>query len=349
MIPSRYPGALTTAILVLGALHLGYAVFAPLAFALLTIALVWPLQHALQMRLPRLLALFLTLALTVVVVMAVGSAVLWGLTMLGQWMFANAGHYQAVLAEWAGWAEEQGIAVAGPLAEMFDVRWLSRLLQSVVRQLNSMAGFLILVFVFVMLGLLEVKEFNSRLRLPSVQPYGEKILRGNHIIGRKLRRFMLVRSFASVLTGLIVWGFSLVAGLELAAAWGAIAFALNYIPFLGPLMATLFPTMFAIVQFESWQMAVVVFVCLNAVQFITGSYIEPRITGSTLAISPFAVLFAVFFGALLWGLPGAFIGVPMFIALIVYLGQNESTRWLAVLASGGENPVIGPSDPGPAA
>jgi hypothetical protein len=42
----------------------------------------------------------------------------------------------------------------------------------------------------------------------------------------------------SVLTGLVVWAFALLAGLELATAWGVIAFVLNYIPFIGPLVAT---------------------------------------------------------------------------------------------------------------
>jgi predicted PurR-regulated permease PerM len=66
-----------------------------------------------------------------------------------------------------------------------------------------------------------------------------------------LRRFMIVRTFASILTGLVVWLFALGAGLGLAAAWGAIAFALNYIPFLGPFVASALQTLFAIAQFDS--------------------------------------------------------------------------------------------------
>lgn len=329
------PNPIVTVILVLAALYFAHSVFIPLTFALFTIALVWPLQAALQKRLPKLLALFITLVITIFVVLSVGTAVLWGLSRLVQWLIANASHYQAVFSEWNQWLSAQSIALAGPLTEIFDVRWLSGFLQTLIKQFNSMAGFLSLVFVFVMLGLLEVDDFNERLRLPSVQPTGATMLNANRLIGIKLRRFMLVRSFASVLTGLFVWSFSLLAGLELAAAWGAIAFALNYIPFLGPLIATVFPTLFAIVQFESWQMAVTVFLCLNAIQFVTGSYIEPRVTGSTLTISPFAVVFAVFFFSFLWGLQGAFIGVPILIAIIVYCAQYPSTQWLVVLAAGG--------------
>ncbi len=76
-------------------------------------------------------------------------------------------------------------------------------------------------------------------------------------IAAKFQKYMLVRSVMSLLTGTVIWLVALFAGLELATAWGVIAFVLNYIPFLGPLVATVFPTLFAFAQFESWQLAIV--------------------------------------------------------------------------------------------
>ena len=145
---------------------------------------------------------------------------------------------------------------------------------------------------------------------------------------------MLVRSLMSVMTGLLVWAFASVVGLELAAEWGVIAFALNYIPFIGPLVATVFPALFAIAQFGSLQMAVIVFACLNLIKFIVGSYFEFRIAGSALSISPFLVLFAVFFWTFMWGIAGAFIGVPIVIAALTLCEQHPSSRWIADLLEG---------------
>jgi AI-2 transport protein TqsA len=323
-----------TGILVIGLLYVARSVFGPLAFSLFAIALVWPLQVALQRRLPKLLALFITLAITAIVIVTVGSAIVWGITRVGQWLIANTGRLEAAYIGWGIWLEEHGIAIAGPITEKFDVTWFVGLLRGIAQRLQSSAGFTGLIFIFVMLGLLEVDDFTARLKSPAAQPFGVRILRANAVIGRKLRRFMLVRSFASVLTGLGIWIFALCAGLELAAAWGAIGFALNYIPFLGSFVATLFPTLFAIAQYDSWQTVLVIFVGLNIIQFVTGSYIEPLLTGATLAISPFAVIFAVFFWSFMWGLPGAFIGVPILIAFVVYCEQEPSTRWLATLLSG---------------
>ena len=328
-------GAVAAAVLVLVLLRVAQPIFAPLFFALFIIALVWPCQATLQRRLPRLLALSVTLLLTVAVIMAVGSSFVWGFGKLGQWLFANAERFQTIYVDWTDWLEEHGFAIAGPLADRFDVSWLVGFVQGMAGRLNSFAGFALLVFVFVMLGLLEVEDFNTRLRAPAAQPYGERILAANRLIGVKLRRFMLVRTFASLLTGIIVWLFAVYAGLELAAAWGAIAFAFNYIPFLGPFVATALPTLFAIAQFDSWQMALVVFIALNLIQFVIGSYLEPMLTGTSLSISPFAVIFAVFFWSFMWGISGAFIGVPILIGFIVYCAEIPSSRWMATLLSAG--------------
>jgi predicted PurR-regulated permease PerM len=326
-------GYLATGVLVLALLRFGQTIFVPLAFALFVIALVAPLQIKLQRWMPQLLALLMTLSATIFIITAVGSSVTWGLSRLGQWLFVNARKFQEVYVRWTDWLEEHGFAIAGPLADRFDVTWLVGFTHGLVGRINSFAGFALLVFVFVMLGLLETEDFGKRLQSPAVQPFGVKMLHANREISKKLRHFMLVRTFASILTGLIVWAFAYVAGLELAAAWGAIAFTLNYIPFLGPFVATVLPTLFAIGQFDSWQMALAVFVGLNLIQFLIGSYLEPLLIGTSLAISPFAVIFSVFFWSFMWGVPGAFIGVPILIAFIVYCESSPGAAWVAVLLS----------------
>ena len=138
----------------------------------------------------------------------------------------------------------------------------------------------------------------------------------------------------SLATGVLVGVFAWAAGLPFAVEWGVIAFALNYIPFIGPFVATLFPTLLAMAQFGSWQAVLGVFVCLNIIQFVIGSYVEPRVSGNVLSISPMVVLFAVFFWTFLWGLYGAFIGVPIAIAALTFCGHYPSTRWIAELLGG---------------
>ena len=69
------------------------------------------------------------------------------------------------------------------------------------------------------------------------------------------------------------------------------------------------------------------------IQFLIGNYLEPIIAGRALAISPLVMLVAFFFWAFLWGIPGAFIGIPVTIALLTICEQNPSLNWLAKLLS----------------
>ena len=327
---------LCTAVLVFSGLYFARSILAPVAFSLFVVAIVWPLQRALETRIPRLFALVATLAVTLLVVTVLGYLIVWAFGTIGRWLIDNALRLQALYMQWTDWLEEHGILVTTFLVENFNAGWLIRAVQEIGGRLHGLLTFVVITFVFTALGLLEVAIAGKNIESLGNKEAARTILQASTQIADKFQRYMLVRSAMSVLTGLVVWAFALLAGLELATAWGLIALVLNYIPFIGPLVATVFPTLFALVQFGSWQLAAIVFVGLNVIQFLIGSYLEPRIAGAALSLSPFLVLFAVFFWAFLWGLSGAFIGVPIVIACLTLCEQRESTRWIAALLSGRE-------------
>jgi AI-2 transport protein TqsA len=327
---------LCTAVLVFCGLYFARSILAPVAFSLFVVAIVWPLQRALETRIPRLLALVVALVVTLLVVTVLGYLIVWAFGTVGRWLIENALQFQALYVQWTDWLEEHGILVTSLLVENFNAGWLVRAVQEIGGRLHGLVTFVVITFVFTALGLLEVDIARKNIESLGNKAAARTILQASTQIADKFQRYMLVRSAMSVLTGLVVWAFALLAGLELATAWGVIAFVLNYIPFIGPFIATVFPTLFALAQVGSWQLAVIVFLCLNLIQFVIGSYMEPRIAGAALSVSPFLVLFAVFFWAFLWGLPGAFIGVPMVIAALTLCEQRESTRWIATLLSGRE-------------
>ncbi|ACK50013.1 protein of unknown function UPF0118 [Methylocella silvestris BL2] len=330
---TRIASAMIIAFLVVGALYFADAVFEPVAFALFAIAVVWPLQKALETRLPRGLALIATVLVTLIVVVKLTSMVAWGGGQIGQWLSANFDRFQALYFAWAKWLEQHDIFIATVVAERFNVLWLLRLFQTVALRLNSLIGFSLLIFIFLAMGLLEAEAFSKNLRTVGGEA-GERLIAAGAATARKFRRYMLVRTVASILTGLIVWGFATLVGLELAAAWGVISFALNYIPFIGPLIATVLPALFGFAQTGSWETGLLILAVLTLVQFLIGSYFEPLFTAKTLSISPFAVVFAVFFWGFIWGLPGTFIGVPILIACVTVCEQFPASRWLAILLSG---------------
>ena len=303
----------------------------PVAFSLFLIALVWPLQRRLQVVLPQVISVLITAAVVLLAIGGGGWLVVWGFGGIAQWVIANAARLQGLYMHAAELLERRGLYAAELFAEQVNVLWLVQVLRAIGGNLQGVLSFCIVTFVFVILGLLEVDPLARRLR----RVRKEGVIDTAAEIAARLQIYMLVRFGMSVLTGFAFWAFTAIDGLELQREWGVIAFVLNFIPFIGSFIATLLPTLFAAAQFESVYAALVVFIGLNLLQFVIGSYIEPRVAGTAVSVSPFMVLFAVFFWGLLWGIAGAFIGVPIVIALATICAGHPSTRLLAVLLSAG--------------
>ena len=101
---------LCAAVAVFGAIYFARALFAPVAFALFIIALVWPLQRSLQEKIPTLLALAITILATASVIAVVAFLVIWGFGVVGQWLFRNAARFQELYGEIVAWLDLHGIS-----------------------------------------------------------------------------------------------------------------------------------------------------------------------------------------------------------------------------------------------
>ena len=267
--------AIVAAVAVAFAAYQAASVFAPLVLALFIIGITWPLQRWLQARMPKLIALAITLIVIVAVGLAFASLVVWGFGRVGRALMSDAARYQALYDDLVTWLDSHGISVAGLWAEHFNVRWLLTNAQHVTGRINSTLAFWLITLVYVILGLLEVDDIRRKVETLHNREAARMIIDGSTATAVKIRNYLWVRTQMSVLTGLFVGLFALVTGLQFAAEWGVIAFALNYIPFIGPFIATLFPTLLAMIHFDTWQGVLGTFICLNIIQFAIGSYLEP--------------------------------------------------------------------------
>jgi predicted PurR-regulated permease PerM len=305
----------------------------PVAFALFIIALVWPLQRRLQRRLPQLIAVLITAAVALIAIGIGCWLVVWGFGRIAQWVIDNSARLQALYTHAADLLEQRGLYAAELFAQQFNMSWIVGVLRGIGGGLQGIVTFSLVTFIFVILGLLEIEPLGRRLSRLGNGTFGASAIDAAAEIAGRLQTYMLVRFGMSVLTGLGFWAFTAIYGLDLNREWGVIAFVLNFIPFIGSFIATLLPTLFAAAQYEAFSPAIAIFVGLNIVQFVVGSYIEPRVAGAAVSISPFVVLFAVFFWAMLWGIAGAFIGVPILIAVASLCVRNPATHAIAVALS----------------
>ncbi len=325
---------LVITLLVITAANLAQSVIEPVVFAIFIIALIWPLQKALQSRAPKALALLVTVLLTLGIIIALSSMVAWGGREVADWLRGNITDVQATFVSSTKWLEEHDIFVLALVTEHFNTARLVNFFQVVIVRVNLLVAFAVLVFVYVIMGLAETKGFQTKIASLNDEDTSRRLLQASEQIAKKFRKYMAVRTVASIATGFAVWGFAHVVGLELAPALGVLSFALNYLPYIGALAAIVFPALFAFVQFDSGEMAIFVLIGLVVIRFVIGSLIEPIFSGSALAISPPVVVFAIVLWTFLWGVPGTFIGVPLAIAFLTLCEQFPSSRWIATMLSG---------------
>jgi len=325
------------------ALYFAVSVFAPVAIALFVIAVVWPLQARLEARMPKPVALVVTVGAALAVCCVYALLGGWAFGRIGQSMLADASRYQAIYANVVAWLEGHGISVGNFWAENFSTAWVLGMVRDITGRVNTTVTFWLIAFTYIILGLLEVDDVERKVAALSNRRAARVVLEGSRATAMKLRRYVVVRTQMSLITGVAVWAISWLAGLPYAVEWGVIAFLLNYIPFIGPFVATLLPVAFAIPHYLNWEMPLLLFVGFNAVQFVVGTYIEPRVSGNAVAMSPSLVVFAIFFWAFMWGIFGAFIGVPITIAVLTFCAQDPATRWLAEVC--GAAPQEGPAAP----
>lgn len=329
----RLAALICAVLLTFAALWVTRSVMTPVAFALFIIALVWPLQRRLKRQLPQLVAILLTAAVALLAIGVGCWLIVWGFGRIAQWVIANSARLQGLYNHVAELLEQRGLYAAELIAEQFNMSWIVGVIRGIGGSLQGIVTFALVTFIFVILGLLELEPLGRRLGRIGDGAFGATAVDAAAEIAGRLQTYMLIRFGMSVLTGLGFWAFTAAYGLELSREWGMIAFVLNFIPFIGSFVATLLPTLFAAAQYESFSSAVWVFIGLNVVQFVVGSYIEPRVAGAAVSVSPFMVLFAVFFWGMLWGIAGAFIGVPILIALASLCARHPASRAIAIALS----------------
>jgi AI-2 transport protein TqsA len=310
------------------------SVFAPLSLAIFVIAVVWPLQSRLQLHMPKLAAVAVTLLLTIAVCIAFASLAVWAFRHVVHFLIADSARYQALYHRGVSWLDDHGVSVAGLWADNFNVEWLLRTAKQLTGRIHTTITFWLIALTYLMIGLLEADDIGGKIRALDDRETARLLLDGSAATAIKFRKYMMVRTQMGAVTGLLVGALAWITGLPFAVEWGVIAFVLNYIPYIGPFVATLFPMLVAMTHFESWQAVLGTFVGLSIIQFVVGNYIEPRAAGTVLSVSPMVVLFAIFFGTFLWGLFGTFIGLPIALAILSFCDRHPSSRWVADLLGG---------------
>jgi predicted PurR-regulated permease PerM len=128
----------------------------------------------------------------------------------------------------------------------------------------------------------------------------------------QVSRYLSVKFFVSLATGICVTIGLWLLGMDFPLLWGAVSFVLNFIPNIGSIGAGVGVGIFALVQFwpAFWPIFLACFIML-AVNMTIGNFLEPRIQGQNLGLSPFVIVVSLLLWGWLWGFAGLVLAVPM--------------------------------------
>jgi predicted PurR-regulated permease PerM len=132
----------------------------------------------------------------------------------------------------------------------------------------------------------------------------------------------------------------LAVGLNNVLFWAVVFFLLTFIPNIGVTVGSIAPSLFALIQFPTVWQAITIFAVIQVVATIVGNLIYPRLQADTQNIDPVATLLSLAFWSWLWGLPGAFLAVPLTLMSMMVFAQFQSTAWVAALLSNDGRPVF---------
>ena len=145
-------------------------------------------------------------------------------------------------------------------------------------------------------------------------------------IDRQIQRYMLVQVFTSTLVGVATWLAFLWIGVENAAVWGVLTFVLNFIPYLGSIIATGAAMLVGYAQFGSLEMALLIGGVVMLINLVEGYVITPLLTSRAMRMNPVAIFAGVLAWGWLWGIWGLFLGVPILVVIKVVCDRVDDFK-----------------------
>ncbi len=149
-----------------------------------------------------------------------------------------------------------------------------------------------------------------------------------------MRVYIGVKTSLSIVTALTSWLIMKSVNLDFAEFWALLIFCMNYIPNIGSIISTFFPSLIALIQFnETLAPFVIVAGGITVTQFIVGNVIDPKYLGRSLNLSPLIILLSLAVWGSVWGIIGLFLSIPMTVMMMIVFSHFESTKGIAILLS----------------
>jgi predicted PurR-regulated permease PerM len=318
---------LLASVALLALLIIGRPLLVPLAFSVLISAVLNAIVDVLhRFKLPRWLAWIGTLALLA------GAIYLVTLIVAGQAadFAAQAPNYVASL-EQVVTERLAPLRLGIAIQDMFSRSDIAGILTNVATSLGTSALGIIEVLIFVGFLLAEQDDLSAKVaRLVATGGSHEENQGVLRTIVRQVQSYLGVCTILSAIMATGSYALLVMLGVQYAAFWSLLIFILTYIPTVGA-VAVVIPALMALVQFGTLASPLIIIVVLGSLHFVLMNIAATLILGQSLNLSPFAIILALSFWGLVWGIAGLFLAVPMTAAIAIICAHIDELRWVSLL------------------
>jgi len=215
----------------------------------------------------------------------------------------------------------------------FDPSLVMKLVANTLSGLGNVLtnGFLILLTVVFILT--EASSFPAKLHQVLERP--DRSLQGFDHFLETVKHYMVIKTWVSLATGIIVWLALSLIGVDYPLLWGVLAFLLNYVPNIGSIIAAVPAILLALIQL-GWGPAVGVAALYIVINVVIGNVVEPRFMGHGLGLSTLVVFLSLVFWGWVWGPVGMVLCVPLTMLIKIMLENSEDLAWVGILLGSGD-------------
>lgn len=207
-------------------------------------------------------------------------------------------------------------------------------LGSVANSISGLLGDTFMIIIYAIFLFLEESSFIKKLRkiFATEEQYSNyKSLSTK--IENSISSYLRLKTYVSLLTGILSYIVLLIVGIDSAPFWAFLIFLLNYIPTIGSLVGTAFPAIFSLIQFGEFTPFLIVLIAVGAIQIVVGNFVEPKVFGKSLNLSPLVTILGLAVWGKIWGITGMILSVPITVIMIIVFSQFEKTRPIAIMLS----------------
>ncbi len=193
---------------------------------------------------------------------------------------------------------------------------------------------ILIVIIFIAYLLTGKRNINHKIKEAFPGDQAARIIRILETVTNQVQMYLGVKTLVSFITGIISIIIFYIFGLDFAIFWGFLIFLFNFVPNIGAVIASILPALFSLLQFGSPSVAFWLIVSLSILQLSMGNFVEPRMMGRSLNLSPLFVILSLIFWGYIWGITGLILAVPILGTLTIVLENIDSLKFLSVFFRG---------------